>query len=262
MAYKRTNGVEDRLLYGRDNLVVTAPNKQNQTSTCWVFQVIPGGWDELIYRPLDLRDQDGNIQSIEPETGVEFQKLYDDQGEDVLRIRDRGDNEWYLYHFSIAVQQPDLRVYPRIPDTQSGGGWEYLTADEPDPTEGDPYGYVPGRQMNYDDPPRALETVAFQNGHESNIEYGFYNESPENDMVPRLHVRGRSYIVKPYTSEENKRKVISGREPRTMVKFGTIRDSFEPNTPNEWDVAEIEIEQASLRSQLAQGNVGQGRGGR
>jgi len=249
MPRKEADKIDDRLLYGRDNLVIAMPDRTGDQARCYVFQVLPGGHSPLVYRPLDLRNSSGTIQTLNAAGGsADYQSLYDSNGNDILRIRDRDRNNYYIYHFSIAVQQDRIRVYPRIPPTQTGGGFEWLSANQPDPTAGDPYGYQLGSQMDFYNPPRELETVSFRSGTTSNVEYGFYNEHPDRRITPRLHIKGRAYLMKPYTEESDRKKIISGQEPRTMIGWGPIKDSFEPGTPDEWDdKAMTMIDKATLR---------------
>lgn len=249
MPKKEAEGINGRLLYGRDNLVVAMPDVTGEKARCYVFQVLPGAWQPLRWRPLPLRDSAGATVTIASGNGEDYQRLFDAAGDDILRIPKKDVNKYRVYHFSLAVQQDRTRVYPRIPSTQRGGAFTYLDASEPDPTTGDPFGYILGSEMNFYNPPRELETIAFMAGDTSVIQYGFYNEHPDHRIIPRMQVKGRSYLLKPYTKEQDRLKVISGKIPRTMVDWGPLR-GFEPPVPDAWDNAMTIIEEASLISKL------------
>jgi len=250
MAERDPEGIEERLLYGKENLVVAVPDRVAELARCYVFQTLPGGWSPLRWRPLDLRDDTGAEVRIASESGVDYQPLYDSNGDDILRIPKASKNRFLVYHFSLAVQQNRIRLYPLIPETQTGGGFTYLSATEPDPTAGDPQGYILGEETNFMNPPRELEAVSFMAGDTSVIQYGFYNEHPDRRIIPRMHVKGRSYLLKPVVEENLKKKIVYGKIPRTMVSAGAIKDSFEPGVPDAWDSAEIDIEEAVFREMI------------
>lgn len=235
MPHKYAQGVRGRLLSGLDNLVVAAPDPSGELSRCWCFQVMPGGWDHLQQRPLRPRDTNGALRGpVTAGSGIDYTPLYDSNGDDVLRVPNN--DEMFIYHISVAVQEDHVRVYPRVPPTREHGGFRYLTANQPDPTAGDNFGYVLGRDMDFDNPPRVLEQVAWESGsnNESNVEFGFYNEDPDEQTTVRMNVYGRSYMLSPYENQTVKRKIVSGKIPRTVVKLGTITNSFEPGVPNDW----------------------------
>jgi len=250
MAERNPEGIEDRLLYGKENLVVAVPDRVAELARCYVFQVLPGAWSLLRWRPLDLRDSGGAAITIDPESGVDYQHLYDPDGNDILRIPEASKNRFLVYHFSLAVQQNRIRLYPLIPETQTAGGFTYLAATEPDPTAGDKQGYILGEETNFMNPPRELEAISFMAGDTSVIQYGFYNEHPDRRMIPRMHVKGRAYLLKPVVEEDLKKKIVYGKIPRTMVSAGPIKDSFEPGVPDAWDPAEIDIEEAVFREMV------------
>jgi len=250
MAERNPEGIKERLLYGKENLVVAMPDRVAGLARCYVFQVLPGGWSLLRWRPLDLRDDTGAAITIDPASGVDYQHLYDSAGNDILRIPETTKNRFLVYHFSLAVQQNRVRIYPLIPETQTAGGFTYLAATEPDPTAGDAQGYVLGEETDFMNPPRELEAIAYMAGETSVIQYGFYNEHPDRRIIPRMHVKGRAYLLKPVAEEGLKKKVVYGKIPRTMVSAGPIKDSFEPGVPDAWSKAEIDIEEAVFREMV------------
>jgi len=250
MAEKEAEGIEGRLLYGKENLVVAVPDRVAELARCYVFQILPGAWSLLRWRPLDLRDDTGATVTVDPQSGVDYQHLYDSAGNDILRIPEASKNKFLVYHYSLAVQQNRVRIYPLVPETQTGGGFTYLSAREPDPTAGDPQGYILGEETDFMNPPRELEAISFMTGETSVIQYGFYNEHPDRRIIPRMHVKGRAYLLKPVVEEGIKKKVVYGKIPRTMVSAGPIKDSFEPGVPDAWDQAEIDIEEAVFREMI------------
>jgi len=197
-----------------------------------------------------LRDDTGATVRIDPEDGVDYQHLYDSDGNDILRIPEASKNRFLVYHYSLAVQQNRIRLYPLIPETQTAGGFTYLGTLEPDPTAGDAQGYLLGEEMDFMNPPRELEAISFMTGETSVLQYGFYNEHPDRRIIPRMHVKGRAYLLKPVVEENLKKKIVYEKIPRTMISAGPIKDSFEPGVPDAWDPAEIDIEEAIFREMI------------
>lgn len=224
--------------------------------TAYVFQV-QNISKYLKYEPYLIHDANG--ASIGPLTadatlkGIDYTRLYDADGDDILRIVD---DPWILYHYSLSVRQPEIRIYPQIPPSALGGGWEYLVTSEPYPQAGSDYGYVAGKEMDdYFDPPASLESLAWKSGVNSYNRYGFYNESEEKDIYPILNVMGRGYAVHPIMDDETKKKIVAGPPagpPRTLVSIGPIRNLYAIPTPSEWDEADcsITIKKGMLGQQL------------
>lgn len=270
MGIENAVGIKERLLSERQFLVlillqnegeIPVPGKAKTHVTlrrgkAYVFQV-QSICRVLKHEPYRLRDSDGNLVSaLEPGGGLDFQYLYGADKYDLLRNEN---TDWLIYHMSIAVQQPEIRIYPQIPPAELLGGWEYLVANEPNPQAGSNYGYVAGKDMeDYFNPPAALETIGWmkKEGERSYNKYGFYNESKEKDIVPVFNVLGRGYMVHPVMDEASKRKIVAGPPygpPRTLVSLGPVRSLFSLDTPAEWDEAKcyINIEQAMLAENMA-----------
>ena len=213
--------------------------------TAYVFQVQAIA-RYLKYEPYTLHDSAG--AAVGPLTasatlkGIDFTRLYDSEGEDILRIEN---NPWILYHYAVSVRQPEIRIYPQIPPAALGGGWEYLVTSEPYPQAGSDYGYVAGREMSdYYDPPASLESLAWKSGENSYNRYGFYNESSEKDINPLLNITGRGYLVHPIMDDKTKKAIVAGPPvgpPRTLVSIGPIRNLYSIPTPSEWDDADCSI---------------------
>lgn len=259
------DGIKERLLGERQFLVVETlqSNKTKQVGEdsyitlrageAFVFQV--QAFNFLKREPYLLRDSTGTlVMPIGTQSGKGYQPLYDSDGKDILRNKD---NPWLLYHFSIAVQQPEIRIYPAVPKEETMGAWEYLISSDPDPTAGPDFGYVAGKNIeDYFNPPADLEVVGWQSGTSSNINYGFYNESTQKQLKPILNVLGRAYNVHPVTDEVAKKKVVAGPPegpPRTLVSMGPVRTQFNLTVPEEWRKAgcNIPIDKATLPRELA-----------
>lgn len=193
-----------------------------------------------------LYDSDGNaVGPVSPNTGKDYQRLYrDTSGNDIFE----NDEHWMLYHYSLAVQQPTIRIYPSIPRSELMGALTYAVSGEPDPTTPDNYGYVVGREMDFDDPPADLENVGWRTGDtgtKSDIEYGFYNEDNTKKVDPILNVKGRAYTVEPITEKGRQKSLLLGKEPRTIVSIGPIHKAVGVDWPDKWDSvgAVMEIEE-------------------
>ena len=270
MGIENAVGIKERFLSERQNLVIVllesegsvpVPDKKETKVTlrsgkAYVFQI--GSICKVLkYEPYQLRDSDGDISAaLAPRTGVDFQPLFDSDKYDILRNEH---HEWLIYHMSISVQQPEIRIYPQIPPAELLGGWEYLVSNQPNPAAGSDYGYVAGKDIeDYFNPPASLETLGWKKkeGEKSYNRYGFFNESRVKTIRPVLNILGRGYIVHPVMDEASKRKIVAGPPygpPRTLVSLGPVRSLFSLDTPNEWDEsnAYIEITQAMLAKDLA-----------
>lgn len=263
-------GIKERLLRERDYLVIeTLESSHNievaetgraitvRDGKAYVFQV-QGVCRALKYEPYLIRTQDGALNgAITAGAGLAYQRLWDANGEDILRIKD---DAWTIYHFSIAVQQPEIRIYPQIPPAELMGGWEYLVSNQPQPTAGSDYGYVAGREIeDYYDPPATLETLGWRGkelaSNRSYNTYGFWNEAATKDIDPILNIFGRGYLVHPVMDEEAKRKIVAGPPAgpaRTLVYIGPIRSPYSMPVPTDWNNANcwIPIQRATLPQQL------------
>ena len=269
MAIENAVGIKERFLSERQNLVIVLlenegeipiPKKESKVTLrrgkAYVFQV-QSICKVLKHEPYLLRDNDGNVETaLEPRTGLGYQCLFGSDKYDILRNED---HEWLIYHLSISVQQPEIRIYPQIPPAELFGGWDYLVADQPSPAAGSDYGYVAGKDIeDYFNPPASLETLGWKKkeGEKSYNRYGFFNESRTKRILPAFNVLGRGYMVHPVMDEDDKHKIVAGPPygpPRTLISVGPVRSLFSLDTPNEWDEANcyINITQAMLAQDLA-----------
>lgn len=242
--------IKDRLLSEWQNLVLVFPLSRTdkevagrpmnyRTFKAYTFRVAT--WNSLLRTDID-------VGSIASSTGQSYGALNDGSGNEILRNEDQ---PWTMYHYSVGVQEDDIRIYPRAPSSQMGGGLTYLGASNPDPTTPDDYGFIPGSQSDYWDPCVELENVSFATGVNTDIDYGFYNTNPDHEINPTVSVVGRTYITLPIADENEKRRIVSGDIPRTMVTWGhAVRDSFSSNVPSIWEDSGcgVEIDSADVRS--------------
>jgi len=203
------------------------------------FQV--QGFERLTYRDLSLYDSQGNPRGpLIPESGVGFSRLYNSAGEDIARV-ETDSNVWQMSHFGLSVLEDDVRVYPRVPETETQPGFTWAVGDEPNPTEGDDFGFVSGGEMDYDNPPKALQTVTFKSGDTSKLQYGFYNENSERRVDPTLTLQGRTYRTVPVISEKIQEELLkratNDDEGVKILTWGPVTDSFSINLPSKWDDA-------------------------
>jgi hypothetical protein len=199
------------------------------------------GYSHLQYRKLDLFDSSGNKRGpIGSQSGLSFSRLHDSNGDDIARVG-TDENAWQLSHFSVSVLNPDIRVYPRIPATEPHPAWSWAVGGEPDPSNGSEYGFVSGERMNWEDPPAELQTVAFQSGDRSQIQYGFYNENPNIQISPSLNVLGRTYRVSPITQEKEQNQVLKEAmeedSPSEVITLSGVTDTVTFTYPEEWEEA-------------------------
>ncbi|WP_440005298.1 hypothetical protein [Halomicrococcus sp. SG-WS-1] len=195
-------------------------------------------WEDVRYKPLDLYDSKGNEQGpIGPQSGLDYSRLHNANGRDLASIG-TNENPWLLTHFSFSVLEDDVRVYPKV-STETLPGWTWT--NEADAKNGDEYGYYPGKELDYDSPSSALETVAFSGGDYSPVEFGFYNESTQRSVDPTLNVLGRTYRTAPVTDKTRQDKLIekTALEDSTVktVGYGPVTDSVVINLPDAWEEA-------------------------
>lgn len=197
------------------------------------------GYNRVNYRGLDLRDSNGNtISPLSAESGRDFDRLYDASGDDIFRV-ETNENVFQITHASISVLQDSVRVYNRIPETETQPGWTWSVGDQPDPTAGVDFGFTAGVEMDYEDPPASLQAVAFESGDQSTIQYGFFNNSPHRGVVPRMNVEGRTYRTVPITDTEEQQEAMQTALDDTsaaqILTFGPVTDNFTINLPAEWE---------------------------
>jgi len=196
------------------------------------------GANRVNYRNLDLRDSTGStVTPLGPEAGQGFQRIHDDEGEDIFRI-ETNESPWQITHTSVSVLQDNVWVYPRIPETNAHPGWTWAVGDEPNPANGDQFGFTAGAEMDYDEPPASLQSIAFESGDRSTIQYGFFNDSQHRDALPRMNVEGKTYRVSPITSTDKQTDAMQsalGDYPNAkFLTFGPITDNFTISLPDEW----------------------------
>lgn len=198
------------------------------------------GHEHLQYRPLDVYDSSGTARGpISASSGLDFGRLYDSNGDDVARV-ETDENPWQLSHFSLSVLEDDIRVYPRIPETEPKPGWSWAVGDEPDPTSGDNFGYVPGNAMKWESPPAELQTVGFESGDRSTIQYGFYNENPNLQVDPTLNVLGRTYRTAPVVNPDRQLEILRmamnpGENPGfNVITYSRVTEPVTVNLPTDW----------------------------
>lgn len=201
------------------------------------------GTERLSYRPYKVKNDDGEVKDPLPgrelpgASGYQFDRLFDDRGDDIIRV-ETGESPWSISHFSISALQDNIQVYPRIPTTERQPGWSWASQSEPDPTTGDPYGNVSGKEMRFENPRADMETFAFLSGDKSRVQYGFYNRARFTTISPTLKLEGKTYKVAPITSDARQadelQKALSDDQSARIATWGTISDAFTINLPDDW----------------------------
>lgn len=232
-------------VYGEDSV-------RTKDSELWFFQIADRSG--LDYKPLRLFDSNGNAQGpIGSESASDYNQLYDSQGNDILR---NNEESFRVYHYSLGVKQDNIRIYPRIPESQNGGAFTYLTANEPDPTEPSPYGSIESSETSYSDPSIELESLVWETGTLSAHQYGFYNDKSVK-VDPLISIEGAAYELRPVVEKEAMLELLAevGRPVEKqdnrvhMVSYSrnNLR-SFSYDVPDEWESVQntLTIQKANL----------------
>lgn len=218
----------------------------------WVFEI--GASKEFVLRPFNagasvqaFKEQAGidPVPYLDPDEGTLPVPLIDSSGNDVLR---NDEDDWFVYHGTVAPLQDDLRVYPQIPDSQPDGVFQYLSSRRPAPTEGDIVGYEDGNDVEdfYDPKTGINEFIAWNEEGNTSLDFGLYNAGEEHRIIPRLSVVGAGYSLSPVLGEAKQRQIVTrameGDSNIVHFQWGAIRDSFTYEVPDEWTDANNVIE--------------------
>lgn len=245
---------------------ISGDSIRTKNSEFWFFQVADVA--NLNEKPVRLFDSTGNTRGpIAANSGIDYSQLFDADGNDTLR---NDEMDWRIYHFSIGVQQSNIRIYPRIPENQNGGAFTYLTGDEPDPLSPDPFGYVRSDDTDVFDPSPALESIAWRAGQRSVHQYGFYNEN-DVQVDPIISIVGAAYELRPVTERDamlnllaDIGKPVDEHDNRVRVvdlSRHNVR-TFSFDVPEEWKDAQnnLTVERANLPEEIEKSLEG-GEGG-
>jgi len=244
--------INDKKLKPEDFLVLHfSPSKESQTvsgdsirtkvSELYFFQVVDTS--EITYRPLRLRDSKGEeVGVIEPGEGVDYNQLFDHNGKDILR---NTNDPWRVYHYSIGVKQSGIRVYPRIPDANYGGGFSWLSGSEPDPRRGDDVGYVMSGETDYNNPSTKLESFINKQDDLTQTQFGFHVEEGEVPKRPIVSIVGHGYELRPVHNKSQMLELladISKDDPQHRVRLVDYTNNslrtHNISVPDEWLSAE------------------------
>lgn len=266
MLSNHSDEMRDRLAEPGEFIILhiggNSTNKQKSGSTIrtkdsqyWFFEVADTAL--LDREPIKLYDREGNARGpVDSGSGLDFGRLFDSSGDDILR---NDDDDWQVYHFSLGVKQPKVRVYPRIPENQNGGGFEYLSGSQPDPTAGSPFGYKRAENLGYEEPDSSFELFAWREGVRSEHQFGFYNDS-RAAVDPIVKVKGLSYNLRPVDDQSQMLQLLADNgkpEHEQENKVHTVNwspvtnEAFSYEVPEEWKDSQntITVTEANLPSQ-------------
>lgn len=220
---------------------ISGDTVRTKVSELYFFQVVDVS--EITYNPLRIRDSVGDeVGVINPGEGIDYNQLFDKNGDDILR---NSDDPWRIYHYSLGMRQSGVRIYPRIPDANYGGGFSWLSGSEPDPREGDEVGYVMSGETDYNNPSTKLEGFVNEQDDLTEIQFGYYVDEGEVPKRPILSVVGYAYELRPVHDREQMLEIladVSLYEPQhnvTLVNY--TRNSLRTHNtdiPDEWLSAE------------------------
>lgn len=262
---------EDVLLDNGQNLVVSVltedkrvsekSNARFMTGNAFVFKV--SAVLKNLNLPFNQFVETGatDYGKLGTESGLDFNYLGDTEdagskfgnGNDKLRVT--SSNEFQIYHFFPLPLNPTLRLYTRYLSQGSNmSPFEYDGADKPDPTNGDPGWLVRGGDLDNEDllnPPAWLQHISWYEENDSPFQVGLYNEDKIQEIRPATLLRGRSYQLEPVVNENEKRKIVSGRAPRTFVQVGGTKKVSSGLLPSSWRTvgADIDLQDVSIKQE-------------
>lgn len=216
------------------------------------FQVASAG--DLHYEPLTLHDSGGNLLgTVSDASGVDFQRLRDSNGDDILRVPD---TDFNVYHYSLGIDVSglsagDLRVYPNVQEDRNGV-FDYFQ-NQPDPTTDEPVGWIDATETELNNPSIKFEQVSFKTGQLSPVQYGFFNDSGAGIDFDTLDfsVQGKSYALQPVIEKQEKLKLLAesakpfderDRTLRTVSLHPFNISSFPLSLPDEWQDSGNDLE--------------------
>lgn len=123
-------------------------------------------------------------------------------GDDVLRLED---DDLKVYHLGFAPQDPNLRVYEQIAAAGPNRATDHGNRGEPDPTEGDNFGFYTSAEMpNRFDPPALTERLSFRNTEAGQfLQFGFMADGVDvPDGGSDILITGRTYQLQPITDPD------------------------------------------------------------
>ncbi len=233
--------ISQRILSTGENLIILFPvarlDEKYRTAIAYVFKV-------AVSRPLVIDWK--HTPAISANSGVDFNYLGDTghgSGKDILRIKT---NDWWVYHFGVGPENPNLRVYSRLDVSKyTDSALDYDATDSADPTAGSDYDFISSKDMaNIFDPEN--EFIAFRTsfrGEGKLLKFGFYADGVNIPAGSPLYIRGAGYLLHPVTSSEKRVEIIdeAAKKPEEqtvktiavvvgglpMYELGTI-------LPNEW----------------------------
>lgn len=236
----------------QSNKQVGGSSIRTKDSQWWFFEVADVA--ELDRKPIRVFDEGGSaLGPIDSGGSIDYTRLRDSAGDDILR---NDDDDWQVYHFSLGIKQEKVRVYPRVPENQNGGGFEYLSGDEPDPTTPSDFGYKRYEEIGYENPSSNLDFFAWREGVFSEHQFGFYNDNTVA-VDPLLKIQGASYDLRPVSSQSKMLqllaevgKPVDEQQTRVItVNWSPVTNrSFSYEVPDEWETSQntITVQQANL----------------
>jgi hypothetical protein len=120
-------------------------------------------------------------------------------GDDVLRLES---DDFKIYHLGFAPRDPNLRVYEKLSSANPNRATDHQNQTEPDPTNGDDFGFYTSRQIpNLYDPPALTERLSIRNASAGQfLQFGFLADGVAvPDGGSNLIITGRTYELQPIT---------------------------------------------------------------
>jgi len=229
---------------------------RTRDSEIWFFEVADVG--DLTRDGYTLNDSTGSDRGpVGSSSGLDYEQLYDSGGNDILR---NDEDDWIIYHFSIGVKQDKIKIYPRVPEGNNGGGFVYLGGSEPSPTNGDNLGFVPSEVTDYEDPSARLESIAWREGTRGIHQYGFYNEDAVQ-VDPLISIVGLAYQLRPVHEKDAMLNLLADmgkpqEEQDNRIKTVSFSKStietFSYDVPDAWKDVDnvITVRQANLPEEI------------
>lgn len=186
------------------------------------------GWTQTKYDPYT------KVGEIDPKSGSGFQRLVDQDGDDILFTEKR---EQKVKHVSIGVSPSQIRRYTNYPEDQNR---LRQINNIGSPVTGDDFGFVDGDDSPYEAPTEAEELMIPPGQH---LNFNFYN--PDNRArKATAKIMMRQYNIAPLDPNNSSHRnaitrIESPGSPMPIYPAGSSDNQVRYDLQNYWGVSPL-----------------------